>query len=297
MTNTPPQTWDFRHFLATPPPNASFVPFHIPSEEEEEKLARLIAYFGREGYVPPAVEAVGDASGGEKAQVLSDWEMMFLSREGIIRFLVATRWNEQAAIQRLEKCLAWRRKTGIDDVQGVADKVEAEYARTGGQIILGWTEHANPVIVMQVNKRDTPPSSVGLLQLERLAIGAMVNIPWVINLFLQAVYVFLDPVTKSKLVLNPSLRPAAPTTTTNGTTETTTSSTWPPSSLAQVIPPDQLLTQYGGARTLDWNEEVHERYWKALVEVSLDRRERAREKWALMGGGVGRSEFEFKKGE
>ena len=42
---------------------------------------------------------------------------------------------------------------------------------------------------------------------------------------------------------------------------------------------------------------MHEQYWRALVDVSLERRERARTRWQAMGGGVGRSEFEFKKAE
>jgi hypothetical protein len=115
----------------------------------------------------------------------------------------------------------------------------------------------------------------------------MVNIPWVINLFLQAVYVFLDPITKSKLVLNPSLNPSAST--------ATATKTWPPQSLGEVIPPDQLLTQYGGSKDLVWTEETHQRYWNALMSVCKERREGCLKMWREMGGGVGRSEFEFKR--
>ncbi|KAJ9093864.1 hypothetical protein QFC21_006237 [Naganishia friedmannii] len=70
------QAWDFPQFLSTPPPDVTVVPFHVPSEEEEEKLGRLVVYFGREGYVPPAGDAA--AENEEKGQGLSDWEMMFL---------------------------------------------------------------------------------------------------------------------------------------------------------------------------------------------------------------------------
>lgn len=102
-------------------------------------------------------------------------------------------------------------------------------------------------------------------------------------MFLQAVYVFLDPVTKSKIVLNPSLKPSS-----------SPAETWPPASLAEVIPPDQLLKQYGGEKELEWTEETHREYWSALVGVCSERRGKFREKWRAMGGGVGRSEFEFK---
>lgn len=102
-------------------------------------------------------------------------------------------------------------------------------------------------------------------------------------MFLQAVYVFLDPVTKSKIVLNPGLKPSS-----------SPAETWPPASLAEVIPPDQLLKQYGGERELEWTEETHREYWSALVGVCSERRRKFREKWRAMGGGVGRSEFEFK---
>jgi hypothetical protein len=85
-------------------------------------------------------------------------------------------------------------------------------------------------------------------------------------------------------VLNPSLKPSS----------ASAEGAWPPSSLAEVIPPNQLLTQYGGAKDLEWSDEVHRGYWSALVGVCQERRERYREKWRAMGGGVGRSEFEFK---
>ncbi|GHJ89955.1 hypothetical protein NliqN6_6357 [Naganishia liquefaciens] len=318
---------DFPSFLGSPSASCSIPEtFHQPLPEEEAKVQSLIEYFGKEGY---------DVTGSEK-DGLTEWEMMFLSREGIIRFLIATKWDEDATIKRLEKCLAWRRKEEIDDIDLISNKVEAEYARTGGQIILGYTSNSQPVIVMQVNKRDTPPSYTGLLQLffllersmdlmppgvtktsfivdfagkrkyttpislakewvsvlqdcypERLAVGAIVNIPWVVNIFLQAVYVFLDPVTKSKIVLNPSLKPAP-------TAAPSTAKAWPPQSLAEVIPADQLLTQYGGTRELVWGEETHKAYWSALMEVCRDRRERYRAKWREMGGGIGKSEFAFK---
>lgn len=69
---------------------------------------------------------------------------------------------------------------------------------------------------------------------------------------------------------------------------------WPPQSLAEVIPADQLLTQYGGERDLTWTEETHKAYWGALMDVCRERRERYRGKWREMGGGVGKSEFVFK---
>jgi hypothetical protein len=61
--------WDFPTFLSTPSPSCTIPDnFHNPSEEEEVKLANLVAYFGRDGYDVPGSEKDG----------LTDWEMMFL---------------------------------------------------------------------------------------------------------------------------------------------------------------------------------------------------------------------------
>lgn len=105
------------------------------------------------------------------------------------------------------------------------------------------------------------------------------NIPWLLNAFISAAYVFMDPVTKDKIRLNPPVKsddPKVPAAT-------------------SVIPADEMLSEYGGNIKIDFDEEIHKRYWSTLVRKCLERREHNRENWLKMGGGVGKSEIEWKK--
>jgi hypothetical protein len=55
---------------------------------------------------------------------LSEVEQYFLSRECILRYLRATKWNVNDAKKRLEGTIVWRREYGTDTI--TADTVEAE---------------------------------------------------------------------------------------------------------------------------------------------------------------------------
>lgn len=56
------------------------------------------------------------------------------------------------------------------------------------------------------------------------------------------------------------------------------------------IPVDQLQVEYGGEKDLKWNEDVGQRYWKAVLDIARERREIRLRKWREGGGGVGVSE-------
>ncbi len=107
----------------------------------------------------------------------------------------------------------------------------------------------------------------------------MVNIPWMISFFLNAAVLFMDPVTKAKLSLNPTI-------------ETISSS---------IIPKDQLLSTYGGDlegfELEDWakDESLHDRYWSELLKQTKQRRESYRTTWREMGGTVGLEETKWKE--
>jgi hypothetical protein len=108
----------------------------------------------------------------------------------------------------------------------------------------------------------------------------IINIPWIINMFLNAVYVFMDPVTKHKISLNPSIEEIR----------------------SKIIPSDQLMVEYGGEMDglskESWADEsvgLHERYWSELLTQCKARREVFLAKWREMGGKVGLSETSWKE--
>lgn len=52
------------------------------------------------------------------ADALSEHEKFWLSRECILRYLRATKWKADQAIERLEATLKWRKEFGIDMENG-----------------------------------------------------------------------------------------------------------------------------------------------------------------------------------
>ena len=96
------------------------------------------------------------------------------------------------------------------------------------------------------------------------------------SMFMNAVLVFVDPVTKAKIQINPST-----------------------DIFPKIVPADQLLKDYGGDVVVgEWKGVggggFHDDYWKELAEVTRGRRERRRRIWKEKGGGVGQSEEEWK---
>jgi hypothetical protein len=55
---------------------------------------------------------------------LSEVEQYFLTRECILRYLRATKWNANEAIKRLEATIVWRREYGTDTLS--AETIEPE---------------------------------------------------------------------------------------------------------------------------------------------------------------------------
>lgn len=82
-----------------------------------------------------------------------------------------------------------------------------------------------------------------------------------VTAFFKILSPFIDPVTKSKLKFNESLR--------------------------QHVPPEQLVHFAGG--DVKW-EYDHEVYWPALIQLAEHRRNAYKERWVQAGKKIGESE-------
>lgn len=78
-------------------------------------------------------------------EALRDHERMWLSRECLLRYLRATRWQPPAALKRLQATLTWRREYGADTF--TPDYVSEEN-ETGKQVLLGFDADARPCLYM-----------------------------------------------------------------------------------------------------------------------------------------------------
>lgn len=86
---------------------------------------------------------------------LTDNDRMWLTRECLLRYLRATKWNVADAQTRLLATLTWRREYGMEKL--TQDYISIENA-TGKQIITGYDIHGRPCLYLQPSKQNTEKS-------------------------------------------------------------------------------------------------------------------------------------------
>jgi len=86
---------------------------------------------------------------------ITENEIMWLTRECLLRYLRATKWSTADAAKRLLGTLTWRREYGVEDFTG--DHISPEN-ETGKQIILGFDIEARPCHYLNPGRQNTEPS-------------------------------------------------------------------------------------------------------------------------------------------
>jgi len=83
---------------------------------------------------------------------ITDDERMWLTRECLLRYLRATKWNVAQAEQRLQGTLIWRREYGMQKLTPDYISIENE---TGKQVILGFDIHGRPCLYLIPSNQNT----------------------------------------------------------------------------------------------------------------------------------------------
>jgi hypothetical protein len=86
---------------------------------------------------------------------LTDSEILWLTRDCLLRYLRATKWNEQEASKRLLDTLAWRRDYGVEGLTWEHISPENE---TGKQILLGFDNEGRPCHYLNPGRQNTDVS-------------------------------------------------------------------------------------------------------------------------------------------
>lgn len=86
---------------------------------------------------------------------INDDERLFLTRECLLRYLRATKWNTSEAIARLQRTLTWRREYGVEKLTADYISIENE---TGKQVILGYDINARPCLYLLPSNQNTEKS-------------------------------------------------------------------------------------------------------------------------------------------
>jgi len=107
-------------------------------------------------------ETLPTTKAGTETAPLSDNERLWLTRECLLRYLRATKWNLPQAITRIKATLVWRREFGAESI--TADYISPEN-ETGKQVQLGFDNEARPCLYLLPQNQNT---KAGQRQVEHL---------------------------------------------------------------------------------------------------------------------------------
>ncbi|EED22910.1 CRAL/TRIO domain protein [Talaromyces stipitatus ATCC 10500] len=245
---------------------------------------------------------------------LTDDERMFLTRECLLRFLRATKWNVADAIKRIRSTLAWRRDY-------ISDKLTADYIsienETGKQILEGYDVDGRPCLYLLPSRQNTQKSPRQIehlvFMLERvidLMPAGQENLALVVNFnetksgqnatigqakqTLDILQNHYPERLGRALVINvpwiiwgffkiitPFIDPV------------TVQKLKFNEDLREHVPPSQLLSSCGGDVQFEYDHSV---YWPTLNKLADNRRQQMRERWVRAGRHIGESEFYLRGG-
>ncbi|AGO10853.1 AaceriAFR660Wp [[Ashbya] aceris (nom. inval.)] len=149
--------------LIREPPASYPVPEGIPelSTEQHDKYKHVLEYFQDEKLVLP-LKSGKKQEQAEQTAALSAYERFWLTRECLLRYLRATGWNVEAAIERLRKTLVWRREFGVTGDPDAPNSLKPEMVEpenaTGKQVLLGFDPERRPIYMMKNGRQNTEPS-------------------------------------------------------------------------------------------------------------------------------------------
>ena len=132
--------------LASPTPDSHPKPQAPLTVEQQEKYKWLLEQVKNWKEIPAA---------GGKAGPLTDNEKFWLTRECLLRYLRATKWNQKEAEKRILGTLTWRREYGVEDLS--ADHISPEN-ETGKQIILGYDKEGRVCHYLNPGRQNTEAS-------------------------------------------------------------------------------------------------------------------------------------------
>ncbi|ORY75148.1 CRAL/TRIO domain-containing protein [Protomyces lactucae-debilis] len=246
--------------------------------------------------------------GTEHGLTFSEKEQLYLTREQILRFLRATKWDLKKCQLRMLDNLKWRREYGVETL--TAEHVEPE-AITGKQILLGFDNSCRPCLYLYPGRQNTEYSPRQMQHLvwmlERTAdlMPAGVETLALLVNYRGATGAKSPPVSQGRetlallqnhyverlgralvidlpvfiwgffKIITPFMDPV--------TREKLIFN----EELAKHVPPAQLDKHWGGQLEFEYKHAV---YWPKLLELTQKAQERAKRNWEAVGGGIGVSE-------
>ncbi|OBA24321.1 hypothetical protein METBIDRAFT_130868 [Metschnikowia bicuspidata var. bicuspidata NRRL YB-4993] len=130
--------------------------------EEKKKYGLVLAHMAAESLrIAPSEEALKNGPRDLFSPLTVD-EKAWLSRECILRYLRATKWDHESAAKRIEATLAWRREFGLSKMSEAENElnllVVAPENETGKEVILGFDNDSRPCLYLKPGRQNTKTS-------------------------------------------------------------------------------------------------------------------------------------------
>ncbi|TKA29231.1 hypothetical protein B0A50_03741 [Salinomyces thailandicus] len=145
----PPKDGQVKTPITKPMKGCKPAPAKPLTSEEQTKYATVLAQVSQWETLPST-----EKKNAPQAPV-QDHERMWLTRDCLLRYLRATKWNTANAIKRLQSTLTWRREYGADTF--TSDYISPEN-ETGKQVIQGYDVEGRPCLYLNPAKQNTKMS-------------------------------------------------------------------------------------------------------------------------------------------
>ena len=241
-------------------------------------------------------------------QPLSDNERLWLTRECLLRYLRASKWNEPHAITRLQATLVWRREFKVES--HTSDYISEEN-ETGKQVIFGYDNEGRPCLYLNPHRQNTKGREKQMQHLVFMLERCIDLTPPG-----QETLAILVDFKQSRKGENPSVAQGRQTLSIlqnhyperlgNACVKNVPWLVWGffklinpfidpltrekmkfDVDLRKVVPPEQLMQVYGGDVDFEYN---HGLYWPALNTLADERRKEIMQRWEAAGKKIGESE-------
>ncbi|CCG81079.1 Related to PDR16 protein [Taphrina deformans PYCC 5710] len=291
-------------------PNARTTPLAVPSSSSTPETRPALS----EAQLAQYHNVLNYLRSSEHGLTLTDTEQFYLSKEQILRFCRATKWDISKTKSRIVTTLKWRRDYGVEKI--TAEHIEPE-ATTGKQVIFGFDNAQRPCLYLFPGRQNTEvsPRQVQYLVwcLERVVdlmpIGVE-NLALLVNYkgstgdknpgigqgrevlgILQTHYV--ETLGRALVINIPFFVWGFFKLITPFIDPLTREKLKFNEDLTLHVPRSQLDSDFGGEIVFDY---VQKDYWPTILKMSNEARSRKQDNWRKAGGGIGISEDVMKGG-
>lgn len=286
-----------------PTANSHPAPPKTLSPDQEAKFASVLSTVQSWAALPTS-----SAPSTTKIESLTENERLWLTRECLLRYLRASKWNETHAVTRLQATLAWRREFKVET--HIADYISEEN-ETGKQVIFGYDNAGRPCLYLNPHKQNTKGREKQMQHLVFMLERCIDLIPPG-----QETLAILVDFKQSRKGENPSVAQGRQTLSIlqnhyperlgNACVKNVPWIVWGffklinpfidpltrekmkfDVDMRKIVPPEQLMKVYGGDVEFEYEHKI---YWPALNKLADERRREIRQRWESAGKKIGESE-------